>query len=153
MFNVEMSHGVAAVKSRAVDDGTGEIAVETHFGQNGTYGRALNGVALFVREISGDETVNEAGKPDMPERGVGFGTSEEGVADGICPGETFGAKTVELFGFSAGGSFHMTEGFVCFLAVAVGDDCDVAMLIVKVNEIETESFGGSNSALAVVPIP
>ena len=108
LFDIEMPHGAAAVESGTIDDGAGEVAIKTHFGQNGAYGRALNGVALFVGEVGRDKAVDEAGEPDVPEGGVGFGAGEKGVADGVCPSETFGVKTVELFGLNAGGSFHMT---------------------------------------------
>ena len=67
-----MPHGAAAIESGAIEGCTGEMTVETEFGEQSLHGRTLNAMALFESEVSGNEAVHNAREPDVPVGSMGF---------------------------------------------------------------------------------
>ena len=63
----------------------GEIAVEAHLGKDSADSWTLDAFALFEGKVCGDETVDQAGEPDVPESRVGFDSGEQRVLNGIGP--------------------------------------------------------------------
>ena len=63
----------------------GEIAVEAHLGKDSSDSGSLDAFALFEGEVHGDEAVDQAGEPDVPESRVGFDSGKQRVLNGIGP--------------------------------------------------------------------